>query len=81
MEELWGISSAGLERCLDRAEVTGSNPVYPTNEVRDITSLFLCQLVSHDTIKNAKSFKPLRARSCTKVLVDLYILLEGHPER
>ena len=26
----WGISSVGLERCLDRAEVTGSNPVYPT---------------------------------------------------
>ena len=24
------ISSVGLERCLDRAEVTGSNPVYPT---------------------------------------------------
>ena len=28
---LWDISSVGLERCLDRAEVTGSNPVYPTN--------------------------------------------------
>lgn len=26
----WDISSVGLERCLDRAEVTGSNPVYPT---------------------------------------------------
>src|SRR5690606_19716574 len=25
------ISSVGLERCLDRAEVTGSNPVYPTS--------------------------------------------------
>ncbi len=24
------ISSVGLERCLDRAEVTGSNPVLPT---------------------------------------------------
>lgn len=24
------ISSVGLERCLDRAEVTGSNPVYLT---------------------------------------------------
>lgn len=26
------ISSVGLERCLDRAEVTGSNPVWPTNK-------------------------------------------------
>ena len=25
------ISSVGLERCLDRAEVTGSNPVCPTS--------------------------------------------------
>ncbi len=25
-----GISSVGLERCLDRAEVTGSNPVFHT---------------------------------------------------
>ena len=24
------ISSVGLERCFDRAEVTGSNPVLPT---------------------------------------------------
>ncbi len=26
----WGISSVGLERLLDRQEVTGSNPVCPT---------------------------------------------------
>ncbi len=25
-----GLSSVGLERCLDRAEVTGSNPVVST---------------------------------------------------
>ena len=28
----WGISSVGLERLLDRQEVTGSNPVCPTSE-------------------------------------------------
>ena len=27
----WGVSSVGLERCLDRAEVTGSNPVTNTS--------------------------------------------------
>ena len=26
------ISSVGLERCLDRAEVIGSNPIYPTKK-------------------------------------------------
>lgn len=26
----WDFSSVGLERCLDRAEVAGSNPVSPT---------------------------------------------------
>ena len=30
----WGISSVGLERLLDRQEVTGSNPVYPTFALR-----------------------------------------------
>ena len=29
------ISSVGLERCLDRAEVTGSNPVWLTNKKPD----------------------------------------------
>ena len=27
-----GVSSVGLERCLDRAEVIGSNPIRPTNK-------------------------------------------------
>ena len=27
------VSSAGLERCLDRAEVAGSNPVGATNKL------------------------------------------------
>ena len=31
----WAISSVGLERCLDRAEVTGSNPVWLTNKKPD----------------------------------------------
>ena len=31
LTRIWGISSAGLERYLDRVEVTGSNPVYPTS--------------------------------------------------
>ena len=31
----WGISSVGLERMLDRHEVTGSNPVYPTKKPAD----------------------------------------------
>lgn len=28
----WVISSVGLERCFDRAEVTGSSPVLPTRK-------------------------------------------------
>ena len=28
--KLWVVSSVGLEHCLDRAGVTGSNPVQPT---------------------------------------------------
>ena len=28
---LWGVSSVGSERMLDRHEVTGSIPVHPTN--------------------------------------------------
>ena len=35
------ISSVGLERCLDRAEVTGSNPVYPTFSTHIQKSFFL----------------------------------------
>ena len=34
-----GRSSVGLERCLDRAEVTGSNPVVSTNFNRNSFSL------------------------------------------
>ena len=32
----WGISSVGLERLLDRQEVTGSNPVCPTLKMNDL---------------------------------------------
>ena len=32
VQDLRAISSVGLERCLDRAEVTGSNPVWLTNK-------------------------------------------------
>ena len=28
--KFWAVSSVGLERCVDIAEVTGSNPVLPT---------------------------------------------------
>lgn len=35
------VSSAGLERCLDRAEVTGSNPVRFTSHFQYIFQLFL----------------------------------------
>ena len=38
---LRGVSSVGLERVLDRHEVTGSIPVHPTLIIRVLESLFL----------------------------------------
>ena len=42
------VSSAGLERCLDRAEATGSNPVRFTslgqNLLSSDLSLFVCRV-------------------------------------
>ena len=51
----WDISSVGLERCLDRAEVTGSNPVYPTLHVR--LTFIISEIALHQLpLENGKSF-------------------------
>ena len=35
----WALSSVGLERYLDRVEVTGSNPVVPTTSISTFLKL------------------------------------------
>ena len=60
-----GISSVGLERLLDRQEVTGSNPVYPTTVKRSMRQHWLSLFWNgHTTIceRCSKIKKPLCRR-------------------
>ncbi len=41
----WDISSVGLEHRLDRAGVTGSNPVYPTKKAASSLAAFFIMVL------------------------------------
>ena len=45
------VSSVGLERCVDIAEVTGSNPVPPTKLLKKLRSFFWFMAPAHPPLK------------------------------